>query len=505
LGVGVVSSSRLQLAGNVNIPAPMVLVSGALGAQNLENLSGTNTIYGQVNGVYGNNYWPIASTSGQLTISTFNNAIGNTTYGRTLQLQGAGNGIITNIIDSSSTLVNPSGLNYLMLEKDGAGIWTISGPADLTRGVTVNAGALVIDANGIINAGGNSQCYNCTVAGGTFLVNGSVTLSPSITANVSGGQLGGSGIINGPVSVQTGGSLAPTAGFSTNTSVLTINGPLVLGGNLNLTLNKSLVQSNDLVNVLGNGIANIGAGLVTVTNNGPALVTGDRFMLFNQPVTNGASLNLNSIVRGGLGQYVTWSNHLALDGGISVLTVAPLGTNAYLNSLALNPADNLTPTFATNLFVYYATNASGITPTLTVTNASLTASNELILNGLAFQVLTSGVPSMALTSLGAGSTNVLKVLVTAQDGVTTNLYSVNLTQLVVNTNTFALKSGVSAGNLNLAWPPDRLGWRLWVQTNALNTGLGTNWFVWPNSTTVTNVSIPLNSANPSVFLRMTYP
>ena len=140
-----------------------------------------------------------------------------------------------------------------------------------------------------------------------------------------------------------------------------------------------------------------------------------------------------------------------------------------------------------------------------MTNADPTASNALVLNGVYLGVLPSGVPSLALTNLGAGTTNLLKVLVTAQDTATTNLYSVTLTQLAVNTNTFRVGSAFSGNNLNLSWPPDRLGWRLWVQTNPLSTGLNTNWYVWPNSATATNVSVPINPANPSVFLRMTYP
>ena len=194
--------------------------------------------------------------------------------------------------------------------------------------------------------------------------------------------------------------------------------------------------------------------------------------------------------------------------GTGSLVVVPVSTNAYLTSLALNPADNLTPSFVTNLFVYYATNAPGIAPTLTVVNGNLSASNKLFLNGLAFQTLTSGVPSLVLTNFGVGSTNVLKVLVTAQDGVTTNLYTVNLTQLppvLVNTNTFAITNVVSGSNLNLSWPADHKGWRLQVQTNSINAGLGNVWYDWPNSTNLTGVSIPLNPANPSVFLRMVYP
>jgi hypothetical protein len=89
--------------------------------------------------------------------------------------------------------------------------------------------------------------------------------------------------------------------------------------------------------------------------------------------------------------------------------------------------------------------------------------------------------------------------------VTTNLYTINLTQLAVNTNTFAMRSVVNGSNLQLSWPPDRLGWRLQVQTNNLGAGLGTNWTTWPDSTTVTKVSLPIIQGNPTVFLRMVYP
>ncbi len=194
--------------------------------------------------------------------------------------------------------------------------------------------------------------------------------------------------------------------------------------------------------------------------------------------------------------------------GTGSLLVVPLNTNAYLTSLALNPADNLTPGFATNLFVYYATNAAGVTPTLTVINGNLPSTNKLILNGLTVQTLASGVPSLALTNLGVGSTNVLKVWVTAQDGVTTNLYTINVTQIpavLVNTNPFVITNVVSGNSLNLSWPTDRLGWRLQVQTNSLSAGLGSIWHDWPNSTNLTSVTIPFNPANPSVFLRMVYP
>ena len=75
----------------------------------------------------------------------------------------------------------------------------------------------------------------------------------------------------------------------------------------------------------------------------------------------------------------------------------------------------------------------------------------------------------------------------------------------VNTQPPHITYGITAGNLNLTWPTDHTGWRLLVQTNALNVGLSTNWFTWPNSATTNSVSIPMNRANPTVFYRLVYP
>jgi polygalacturonase/pectin methylesterase-like acyl-CoA thioesterase len=59
--------------------------------------------------------------------------------------------------------------------------------------------------------------------------------------------------------------------------------------------------------------------------------------------------------------------------------------------------------------------------------------------------------------------------------------------------------------MQLSWPQDHLGWRLLVQTNSLNSGLGTNWFTVPNSTNSTSASFNIDPANGSMFLRLIYP
>jgi hypothetical protein len=72
------------------------------------------------------------------------------------------------------------------------------------------------------------------------------------------------------------------------------------------------------------------------------------------------------------------------------------------------------------------------------------------------------------------------------------------------TNSVPIISSFANGNLNLSWPPDHLGYALQVQTNPLNSGLGTNWVTVPNSTSVTNLVIPIGSTNGAVFYRLFY-
>jgi hypothetical protein len=83
--------------------------------------------------------------------------------------------------------------------------------------------------------------------------------------------------------------------------------------------------------------------------------------------------------------------------------------------------------------------------------------------------------------------------------------SVYLPPSTVATNVVPVLFNVSGSNLNLSWPADHLGWTLQVQTNSLNSGLGTNWVPVPGSASTTNVVIPINPANGSVFYRLTYP
>jgi hypothetical protein len=91
----------------------------------------------------------------------------------------------------------------------------------------------------------------------------------------------------------------------------------------------------------------------------------------------------------------------------------------------------------------------------------------------------------------------------------TNQLAVDGTIAVISTATVATNQvpitfNVVSNSLNLSWPPDHLGWTLEAQTNVLTVGLSTNWVPVSGSTSVTNLSIPINLLNGSVFYRLVY-
>jgi hypothetical protein len=88
---------------------------------------------------------------------------------------------------------------------------------------------------------------------------------------------------------------------------------LSIGGDLAFDVNKSLSISNDLVIVSG-VLTNTGTGTVTVSNLGPALAPGDRFILFSGPLQNGGALTVT-------GAGATWGNNLSVDGSVTVISV----------------------------------------------------------------------------------------------------------------------------------------------------------------------------------------
>jgi len=78
----------------------------------------------------------------------------------------------------------------------------------------------------------------------------------------------------------------------------------------------------------------------------------------------------------------------------------------------------------------------------------------------------------------------------------------------MSSNRPTMTTSISGGNLIISWPADHAGWRLQVQTNALNAGLTTNanaWATVPNSTNTLSYAAQIVKTNPTVFYRLVYP
>jgi autotransporter-associated beta strand protein len=202
--------------------------------------------------------------------------------------------------------------NFGTLIKAGAGTMVLSGDNQYQNGTTVSAGSLFV---------------NNTTGSGTGT--GGVTVQ-------DGATLGGNGTISGSVTIQPGGTLTPGMPIG----ALTIGGNLTLQGTTILEINKSTPATNDLLVVAG--AMSLGGNLV-VTNAGPDLAVGDRFVLLSQ-VGFGSFDNVTlAPLHGGLG----WVNNLASDGSVSVYqAVNPTPTTVTAQFVSGNldlswPADHI--------------------------------------------------------------------------------------------------------------------------------------------------------------------
>lgn len=246
------------------------------------------------------------------------NAAGSTTY-----IIGAKG------IDSvfSGTLED-GGNGNLNLVKVGADTLTLNGTVSYTGNTTVSNGVLALvdpvslDASPTINLGSATATVDVSGRGDDTLNLG----------NLAAQTLSGIGHINGNLAEAANSSVRVGLGTLAVANAATFN------GSLTLQLNRTNASTHSQVTAAGLTFA----GPLTVTNIGPALQGGDTFQLFNTAVTGFTVTNLPV-----LPNYMYWTNKLAVNGSIAVIsTVNPNPTNLVYNlsgnTLSLSwPADHI--------------------------------------------------------------------------------------------------------------------------------------------------------------------
>ena len=293
----------------------------------------------------------------------------------------------------------------------------------------------------------NSTNGMLTVGRNVTFTTGSSTNNNKVLLNNAGGN---------SYTFRVGGNFTATGfidGFSGSSTVLEING----GGtqSLNLPLQPGLINSSVMNWVVNSGstvlLANNLDGFSSLTNNGTLNFGANQIL-------RGTTLALNA---GGtvIGNS---TNQLTVTNGVGGLNTIVAGGTLSLPGL---------PAFAggESFLLFAATAHSG-----------------------SFAVISPATP-------GAG-----KVWNTSLLG-TDGILSVDVSGGGPATNPTNIVSSVGGGNLTLSWPAGHLGWTLQTQTNTRSVGLvpaSNAWFNVTGSASVTNIVIPVGTANPTVFFRL---
>ncbi len=275
----------------------------------------------------------------------------------------------------------------------GAGNLTISSGTNTAAGqVILNntnnliSGNVTIATNGNLTLIGFAGLTNVPVIdvqqGGILDVTGKSNLTWAV---VPGQTLKGNGIIRGKnIAANSGSTIAPGISGAIGTLIVTNNNStnfsvVTLGGLTSMDINRGSNPNADLI-LNAKGTNNFG-GTLTVNNLGAALQANDSFQLFNSQTNLGtfSTINLPALSAG-----LSWSNSLAVNGKITVVTVSSI----------------IPPT---------------VSPT--ITNFSLLSGTNIILNGTNAQsgatyylLTTTNLPmpvsqwKTIATNLGAGNT-----------------------------------------------------------------------------------------------------
>jgi fibronectin-binding autotransporter adhesin len=419
-----------------------------------------------------------------------------------------GDALSTNVIGNQFTAQGTAQWNGFLgtvLVPDGAGLrmygatggtnttFEIDGTGSLfsRNADTITLGAL--NGNGAISAPSNpgatldigSKGVNSTF-GGTISGTYNLVKVGSATFTLDGSTNSFTTTINDDGSISTNyfgtNGLAYIGATTVSNGVLAIVAPANLNGT-NFT-SFALASSTAVLDMSRAGYTPDGVTYVTDSTlvlGSPQTLTGIGTIRGSVIAANGTTVSVG---------FLPNTNGSPVTGALNITNSIELGGAVILNISATNSPNSgeiVSPTITID-----------VTATLLVTNIG-----PGLVNGQTFTLFSQPVTGFASKILPAtdptGTTNYVWADNLGSNG-TIQLISGGLPS--VATNPTNIMVSVNGGNLSLSWPADHLGWYLQVQTNSLSTGLGTNWVDVPGSSSVTNVVVPVNPDNPTVFYRM---
>ena len=254
--------------------------------------------------------------------------------GSTLELFGGG----IDLSDTEQSLTVGGG-GALILQDDQA--WLVSSLAQLSvapsvdlngqvltlapegpvvfSGVVQGAGQLRVDGPGSVTLEGvNTYPGPTVVADGRLDLGGSLAGGDLVVTN--GGTLGGTGVVGGNASIESGAFLAPGPGGGLGE--LSFAADLVLEGDVEIAVDPGASPNSDRVSVAGTISASNAVTLI-VGNIGAPFAPGQEFTIFDQPLPGGAVWGIDPPQPA---PGLAWESRLEVDGSIAVVVDPTLVT-----------------------------------------------------------------------------------------------------------------------------------------------------------------------------------
>jgi uncharacterized repeat protein (TIGR02543 family) len=266
--------------------------------------------------------------------------------------------------------------------------------------------------------GTNLSGVNKVYVKGQLATNLSVESSTSLTFTTPAGAAGGADI-------WLNGTSGPTIGLNLFTYVSSIV--------TSVTPNTGLASGGTAITIKGQNFTNVTGVSFSGTAAASYTVVDSSTITASTPV---------ALARGTV--YVRVTNSGAVSQDIASAQFTYIGVSAKLSALTLSTG-TLAPTFATGTNAYTATVASTVTSiNVTSTLATAAAGATIKVNGAA---ATTAV-AKAVSGLVEGN-NTINVVITAEDAVTVETYTVVVTKASANSNDARLSSlSLSSGTLS---------------------------------------------------------
>lgn len=389
----------------------------------------------------------------------------------------------------------------------GVTTWDSSITSLLSASTSPSLSSPWVSANTSIATVNNTGVVTGVTAGTTSItytdVNGCV-VSTNVTINVSAPVLSGLTVVGATYSpsfnastISYSSSVAnnvPNINITPYTTVsgatITVNGVTTSSGYLRSV--SLAVGSNDILIVISSGNLSKTYTLTVTRAVGPPTITSFTPAQVNPggtvTITGTNFLGATAVSFGGVAAsaYTVTSNTQIIAtvgaGASGMVAVTNAGTTFYLVGLGVNSTNanlsaltlskgTLSPQFAASTVNYTASVTApsiSITPRVAQSNATVTVNGTTVANNTA----SAAIP------LNLGS-NPISIVVTAQDGISTKTYSVDVTRLPTSSDATLSALAINAGTLNP-------GFSSGTQTYAVSV---------PNNTSSISLTPTVNEAN----------